>query len=188
MTLVELNIFHVMDALDETIAHSDRNDRDDLVRKNRMTAARAFTQQLLVMCVSIKADGGCVSGAYARVGTQVSAYLLAPASVPPVALGTLTPRFVQVTPKLVAVSGMALKFATNEMVKVKLHLIACSDTGDDEGGDHLSWCYGGFALASISDSGGTTYTVPHLLGAPQASRWCAAFVEAVCFYGQAVNV
>ena len=59
--------------------------------------------------------------------------------------------------------------------------------GDDEGGDRLNWCYGGFALASISDSGGTTYTVPHLLGAPQASRWCAAFVEAVCFYGQAVN-
>ena len=57
VTLAELNIFHVMDTLDETIAHSDLNDRDDLVNKNRMPAARAFTQQSPVMCVSRRTQG-----------------------------------------------------------------------------------------------------------------------------------
>ena len=46
VTLAEPNIFHVVGALDGTIAHSDRNVHDALARKNRMTAAaRAFTQR-----------------------------------------------------------------------------------------------------------------------------------------------
>ena len=93
VALSEPNIFHVVGALDETIPHSDRSDRDELNRRNRMKTARGFTQQSSLMCVSRRTQG--VSGAYARVGTQVPAWLLFfPTSFVPAAFSTLTTRFV----------------------------------------------------------------------------------------------
>ena len=92
VALSEPNIFHVVDALGETNPHSDRSDRGELNRRNRMKAARGFTQQSSSMCVSRRMQG--VSGACARVGAQVPAWLLSPTLFVPAAFGTLIPRFV----------------------------------------------------------------------------------------------
>jgi hypothetical protein len=46
---------------DEAIAFSERNDCEELNRKNRMKVARAFTQQSSTMCISRRAQG--LSGA-----------------------------------------------------------------------------------------------------------------------------
>lgn len=69
-------------------------------------------------------------------------------------------------------SDAHVKFATSELIKTKLHLIACQqpESGTEDPDNHM-WGYDGLARQNLSVEANTAFVIMHDLH-PQESQRC----------------
>jgi hypothetical protein len=116
VNLIEPCISHVMNALDDTINYSTRDDKNETVTKLRMEVVMAFTRDTNIMTITRRLVS---DPALSKVLTDIASKLLTSTKMPEL-FEKLTPFFVASKPKVVAVTEIAKQFTTTEMIKTKL--------------------------------------------------------------------
>ena len=151
------NAFDVLDVLDQTINFMERNDADASVRQIRSNVGRAFAMEAGLMYLGRLQTG--VTGCLARAVTTVTTKLLAMADWGE-PLQLFNPRFVASSPRVVAVNDAHVKFATSELIKTKLHLIACQqpESGTEDPDNHM-WGYDHLACQNLSVESNTAFVI-----------------------------
>ena len=180
------NAFDVLDVLDQTINFMERNDADASVRQIRSNVGRAFAMEAGLMYLGRLQTG--VTGCMARALTTVTTKLLTMTDWGE-PLKLFNPRFVASSPRVVAVNDAHVKFATSELVKTKLHLIACQqpESGTEDPDNHM-WGYDHLACQNLSVESNTAFVIMHDLHPQESQRWASTLVEMATQRGQMIGI
>ena len=105
----------------------------------------------------------------------------------------LPPVFVLSKPKLTAATSeagsVAAQFATIELFKTKIHLLA-GDSILNIDGENLNFGYDQLAVANITTESTDVYSAAHPFGDAEATKhlWIRGFHDAAALEGQAASV
>ena len=186
--MVEPLMKHAHDALDSTLAYATRDYNDQSVMKMRGQVCNGFRSGGSLMYIVKRTHFNPFE---ARVISFLSSQLLS-MKLPEQFL-KLSPVFVLSVPKLTAATSdpdsIAGKFATVELVKTKVHLLAGESILNIDG-ENRHFGYDQLAVANITTESTDIYSVAHPFGGDEAAKhlWIRGFHEAAALEGQAVSV
>ena len=186
--MVEPLMKHAHDALDSTLAYSTRDYNDQSVMKMRGQVCNGFRSGGSLMYIVKRTHFNPFE---ARVISFLSSQLLS-MKLPEQFL-KLSPVFVLSVPKLTAATSdpdsIAGKFATVELIKTKVHLLAGESILNIDG-ENRHFGYDQLAVANITTESTDIYSVAHPFGCDEAAKhlWIRGFHEAAALEGQAVSV
>ena len=180
---------HTHNALDATLDYAVRDYSDKNSIKLRGQVCNGFRTEASLMYVVRRITG--VKGAEARVTSFLASKLL---SMPlPDMFFQLSPIFVLSKPKMVAATtdagSIAAQFATSEIIKTKLHLLAGEAIVNTDGENHHHG-HDQLARENITTESTDVYSIAHPFGVGEAAKyaWMRGFYEAPMAVGQTVSV
>ena len=186
--LIEPLAKHTHDALDSTLAYSTRDYNDQSAMRMRGQVCNGFRSGSSLMYIVKRTH---FNPSEARVISFLSSQLLS--MTLPEQFLKLSPVFVLSVPKLAAATSdpdsIAGKFATAELMKTKVHLLAGESILNTDG-ENRHFGYDQLAVANITTESTDVYSIVHPLGSDEATkhRWIRGFHEAAALAGQAVSV
>ena len=186
--LIEPLAKHTHDALDATLAYSTRDYNDQSAMRMRGQVCNGFRSGSSLMYIVKRTH---FNPSETRVISFLSSQLLS-MKLPEQFL-KLSPVFVLSVPKLTAATSdpdsIAGKFATAELMKTKVHLLAGESILNTDG-ENRHFGYDQLAVANITTESTDVYSIVHPLGNDEATkhRWIRGFHEAAALAGQAVSV
>ena len=116
----ELDVFHVLDALDETINPIPRDDKDPIARTRRFKIAGRFSDFSGYMAILIVDE--YVGGTIRAILNEVKKGMLKLS--PPDDIKLLRGKCTLQEPKIVAHSTDDVRFVTSQLIRHKIHMIA----------------------------------------------------------------
>ena len=186
--LVEPLMKHSHNALDSALGYATRDYDDQSVMKMRGQVCNGFRSGGSLMYIVKRTHFDPFE---ARVISFLSSQLLSMKL--PEQFSKLPPVFVLSAPKLTAATSepdsIAAQFATVELFKTKIHLLA-GDSILNIDGENLHFGYDQLAVANITTESTDIYSVAHPFGDAEATKhlWIRGFHEAATLEGQAVSV
>ena len=179
---------HSHNALDSALVYATRDYNDQSVMKMRRQVCNGFRNGASLMCIVKRTKVGTLE---ARVISFLSTQLLSMKL--PEQFSMLPPIFVLSKPKLTAATSdpdsIAAQFATAELFKTKIHLLAGETILNTDGENH-HFGYDQLAKANITTESTDVYSVVYPFGDAEATKhlWIRGFYEAATHEGQAVSV